>query len=190
MDKQWIGKWYKEDMGETINIFDETPLRMKMSFTSSGYYNFEPNCVYAVSYTHLVVGALDRLGRRLAGEEQALQMCIRDRTFTITPNTGYEVDYVQVDGTDVSLTDGKYEFKNIAGNHTINVYFKQAGTVSAGAITKDDVDSVSYTHLDVYKRQVYIYSDTIEAIHLEIGFRAGMRRAAQLAGLSAPEQGL
>lgn len=47
---------------------------------------------------------------------------------------------MQVDGTDVSLTDGKYEFKNIAGNHTINVYFKQAGTVSAGAITKDDVD--------------------------------------------------
>lgn len=46
MDKRWIGKWYKEDMGETINIFDETPLRMKMSFTSSGYYNFEPNCVY------------------------------------------------------------------------------------------------------------------------------------------------
>ena len=37
---------------------------------------------------------------------------------------------------------------------------------------------------------VYIYSDTIEAIHLEIGFRAGMRLAAQLAGLSAPEPGL
>ena len=46
MDKRLIGKWYKKDMGETINIFDETPLRMKMSFTSSGYYNFEPNCVY------------------------------------------------------------------------------------------------------------------------------------------------
>lgn len=46
MDKQLIGKWHKEEEGETINIFDETPLRMKMSFTSSGYYNFEPNCVY------------------------------------------------------------------------------------------------------------------------------------------------
>ena len=46
MDKRLIGKWYKEDMGETINIFDETPLRMKMSFTLTGYYNFEPNCVY------------------------------------------------------------------------------------------------------------------------------------------------
>lgn len=46
MDKRLIGKWFKEDLGETINIFDETPFRMKMSFTSSGYYNFEPNCVY------------------------------------------------------------------------------------------------------------------------------------------------
>ena len=46
MDKRLIGKWYKEDMGETINIFDEMPLRMKMSSTSSGCYNFEPNCVY------------------------------------------------------------------------------------------------------------------------------------------------
>lgn len=46
MDKRLIGKWYKKDMGETINIFDENPLRMKLSFTSSGYYNFEPNCVY------------------------------------------------------------------------------------------------------------------------------------------------
>lgn len=46
MDKRTVGKWYKEELGETINIFDETPLRMKMSFSSSGYYNFEPNCVY------------------------------------------------------------------------------------------------------------------------------------------------
>lgn len=46
MDNRLIGKWYKEDMGETINIFDGLPLKMKMSFSSSGYYNFEPNCVY------------------------------------------------------------------------------------------------------------------------------------------------
>jgi len=45
-DRRLVGKWYREYEGETINIFDETPLRMKMSFSSSGYYNFEPNCVY------------------------------------------------------------------------------------------------------------------------------------------------
>jgi len=46
MDKRLIGKWYKEELGETLNIFDENPPRMKMSFSSSGHYNFQPNCVY------------------------------------------------------------------------------------------------------------------------------------------------
>lgn len=46
MDIRLVGKWYKEELGETLNIFNEMPLRMKMSFSSSGYYNFEPNCVY------------------------------------------------------------------------------------------------------------------------------------------------
>ncbi len=46
MDKRLVGKWYKPELGETINIFDETPIRMKMSFLTSGHLNFEPNCVY------------------------------------------------------------------------------------------------------------------------------------------------
>ena len=46
MDKKLVGQWYNEELGGTLNIFDEMPLRMKMSFSSSGYYNFEPNCVY------------------------------------------------------------------------------------------------------------------------------------------------
>lgn len=46
MDKRLIGKWYKDELGETLNIFEGEPLRMKMSFSSSGHYNFEPNCVY------------------------------------------------------------------------------------------------------------------------------------------------
>lgn len=46
VNKRIAGKWYKKESGETVNIFDETPLRMKMSVPSGGYYNFEPNCVY------------------------------------------------------------------------------------------------------------------------------------------------
>jgi len=46
MDQRMIGKWYNVDRAETINTFDETPLRMKMSFETSGHFNFEPNCVY------------------------------------------------------------------------------------------------------------------------------------------------
>ncbi|HBF15017.1 MAG TPA: hypothetical protein DDW30_04930 [Clostridiales bacterium] len=46
MDNRIIGKWYKDALGETLNIFGGEPPRMKMSFSSSGHYNFEPNCVY------------------------------------------------------------------------------------------------------------------------------------------------
>lgn len=47
MDKHLIGKWYREEeWGETLNIFDETPPRMKMSFSTYGHFNVEPNCVY------------------------------------------------------------------------------------------------------------------------------------------------
>ncbi len=46
MNQNLVGQWYKDEMGETLNIFNETPLRMKMSFNSSGFYNFEPNCIY------------------------------------------------------------------------------------------------------------------------------------------------
>lgn len=42
MDKRMIGKWYKDELEETLNIFDETPPRMKMSLASSGHYDFEP----------------------------------------------------------------------------------------------------------------------------------------------------
>ncbi len=46
MDKRLAGKWTEETSGDVLNIFDETPYRMKMSCPSSGHYNFEPNCVY------------------------------------------------------------------------------------------------------------------------------------------------
>lgn len=60
--------------------------------------------------------------------------------FTITANEGYEIDYVQVNGSDVSLTNGTYEFKNVASNSTINAYFKEVGSISSGNITVDDID--------------------------------------------------
>lgn len=46
-DARMVGKWYKAERGETINIFPEEPLRMKMSFSASGHCNFTSNCIYA-----------------------------------------------------------------------------------------------------------------------------------------------
>jgi outer membrane protein assembly factor BamE (lipoprotein component of BamABCDE complex) len=60
------------------------------------------------------------------------------QTFTFSPNSGYEVDKVTVDGSVVSA-GSSYAFNNVTTNHTISVTFKQTSvtthkiTASAGA---------------------------------------------------------
>lgn len=46
-----------------------------------------------------------------------------DQTFTITPNEGYEVADVLVDGSSVGAVS-TYTFENVTGNHTISATFK------------------------------------------------------------------
>ena len=46
MDKRFVGRWQSITERGTIDIFDEEPPRMKMSFSDSGCYNFYPNTCY------------------------------------------------------------------------------------------------------------------------------------------------
>jgi hypothetical protein len=46
-----------------------------------------------------------------------------NRTFTITPNSGYSISGVTVDGSSVG-TVGTYTFSNVTANHTISASFK------------------------------------------------------------------
>ncbi|TDL71131.1 DUF1533 domain-containing protein [Rhodococcus qingshengii] len=48
----------------------------------------------------------------------------KDQTFTITPNIGYEVATLKVDGVEATLTNNTYTLTNVTGNHTIDVTFK------------------------------------------------------------------
>ena len=60
----------------------------------------------------------------------------KDQTFTITPNSGYEIDTLKVDGVDAKATNNTYTFSNITSDHTINVTFKKIVhtiTVTAGS---------------------------------------------------------
>ena len=47
-----------------------------------------------------------------------------DKTFTITPDGGYQVSEVWVDGNPVSLTNGQYTFTSVSGDHTIYATFE------------------------------------------------------------------
>jgi uncharacterized repeat protein (TIGR01451 family) len=51
------------------------------------------------------------------------------QTFTITPNTGYRVSDVEVDGTMLGVTKS-YTFSNVTSDHTIHATFKQIQVVS------------------------------------------------------------
>ena len=53
------------------------------------------------------------------------------QTFTISPNSGYEIDTLKVDGSEVTVTTS-YTFSNVNTNHTIEVTFKQGSQTSGG----------------------------------------------------------
>jgi type IV pilus assembly protein PilY1 len=71
------------------------------------------------------------------------------QTFTVTPNGGYRVNQVLVDGVTASLTNNAYAFSNVTGAHTISVTFAQithnvTSTADAhGSITPSGVTAVA-----------------------------------------------
>jgi len=72
------------------------------------------------------------------------------QSFTVTANTGYNVNQVLVDGNPVTLTNGQYTFTNVTTAHTITASFSlQTETITAsegtgGAISPSGAVSVNY----------------------------------------------
>ncbi len=50
----------------------------------------------------------------------------KSKTFGFTPDAGYEIDKVTVDGEEVTVEGSSYTFSNVTENHTIDVTFKEA----------------------------------------------------------------
>jgi hypothetical protein len=72
-----------------------------------------------------------------------------NQTFTITPNTGYHVDSVYVDGSNAGAVTS-YPFTNVTANHTIhatfaiNVFTITASAGNHGSITPNGIVNVNY----------------------------------------------
>jgi len=69
----------------------------------------------------------------------------KNQKFTITPEKGYEIDILQVDGVEESVTNNSYTFSNVKNDHTINVTFKAVIDVIAPAapIVNEVTDTVT-----------------------------------------------
>ncbi|TQS81342.1 hypothetical protein A3206_07740 [Candidatus Methanomassiliicoccus intestinalis] len=51
------------------------------------------------------------------------------QTFTFTPNAGFEIDQVLVDGSPVEVTENTYSIENVTENHSIKVTFVETGDI-------------------------------------------------------------
>ncbi len=76
-----------------------------------------------------------------------------NQSFTITPDTGYDIEDVKVDGVSVGAVSS-YTFNNVTANHTISVTFKlktytlTTNVVGQGTVTRNP-DKSKYNHGEV-----------------------------------------
>lgn len=95
-----------------------------------------------------------------------------DKTFTITPNTGYEIDRVVVDGDNNAnaVATGSYTFSNVVANHTIAATFKvKTFTINAvagegGRILPGGESEVNYGENKTYTIEAYAGYDISEVL--------------------------
>ena len=67
-----------------------------------------------------------------------------NKSYTITPNAGYEIDKVFVDGINMGAV-GTYTFVNVVHNHTINATFKQIVCDVPSNLYTINIDTTSAT---------------------------------------------
>lgn len=83
------------------------------------------------------------------------------KTFSITPNTGYKIDDVLVDGRSVGAITS-YTFSNISGNHTISATFSiKTYTITSSSDSNGNISPSGNTTLNHGSSQTYTITPNI-----------------------------
>ena len=109
--------WYTEKSGgtkvTTATVFSaNTTVYAHWTYTGNGY-NY-----YTIKATAGAGGSISPYGDVSVREG-------RDQTFTITPNKGYAVSNVKIDGKSIGAVKS-YTFENVSRTHSIEVFFMKA----------------------------------------------------------------
>lgn len=83
--------------------------------------------------------------------------------FTFTPNDGYEIDSVKLDGNVVSITNGQYKVENVATDRNIYVTFKKIES-NDNPISIDKIDWTSETITIDITKNTKVSSDVFTKI--------------------------
>lgn len=102
----------------TISSVDSSK-RLSVSFTTSSPGTKQ----YSINASAGQGGSISPSGSNVVEQGKSI-------VFTVTPDSGYEVDTVKVDGKSVSLLNYTYTFKNVAASQNIYVSFKQTETAN------------------------------------------------------------
>ncbi|MES9682108.1 S8 family serine peptidase [Gottfriedia acidiceleris] len=121
----------------------------EFTVTAPGYIDTSFTVIISDDLSHLISATADSNGKIDPDGFTSVKHG-SNQTYKITPNTGFEIGSVKVDGQEVTVTNGEYTFTNITKNHSIDVTFKQivhiitASAGSNGAISPNGRISANY----------------------------------------------
>ena len=118
--------WYTEESGgtkvSTATVFSkDTTVYARWTYTGGGGGGH--------SYSYYTIKATAGAGGSISPSGNVSVREGRDQTFTITPDKGYAISHVKIDGKSIGAVQS-YTFENVSRTHTIEVIFVK-GTASA-----------------------------------------------------------
>ena len=136
--------WYTKKSGGTeittdTEFFADTTVYAHWTYTGSGGGN---------GYSYYTIKATAGAGGSISPSGNVSVREGRDQTFTITPDKGYAVANVKIDGKSIGAVKS-YTFENVSRTHTIEVIFMKANgnpqtgvfvDVATGSYYEDAVD--------------------------------------------------
>ncbi|OHB15710.1 MAG: hypothetical protein A2566_02085 [Candidatus Zambryskibacteria bacterium RIFOXYD1_FULL_40_13] len=163
------------------------------NFPGAGTVYDEDCMTHAITSSAGPNGTISPLGETKVNHEE-------DQLYTVTPDVGYRVDHVLVDGVSVGEVT-TYTFTNVIARHTIEAVFiisppasPSNFTATAGACEENFLDlawdaSLTATNYKVYRDETLIYNST-GLSHLDSGLVLGQTysyhlTASNIGGISA-----
>ena len=114
--------WYTEKSGGTKVT---TATVFSANTTVYAHWTYTGGNSSGSGYTYYTIKATAGVNGTISPSDSVSVRSGKDQTFTITPNTGYAISDVKIDGKSVGAVKS-YTFENVKGNHTIEAIFMKA----------------------------------------------------------------
>ena len=120
--------------------------------------NWKKNSSGGTGHTYYTIKAIAGAGGTISPSGNAAVLYGRNKTFTITPDNGYAIADVKIDGQSIGAVK-TYTFERVKGDHTIEaVFMKATGNPQTGVdVPFTDVSETDWFYEDV----AYVYTNNL-----------------------------